>query len=48
MAAAGIRLLSDGAEWNRFSAAARRGAERFGADRVVTLYENFYEQVLAR
>ena len=26
----------------------RRGAERFSADRVVSLYEDFYRRVLAR
>ncbi|HSJ31946.1 MAG TPA: N-acetyl-alpha-D-glucosaminyl L-malate synthase BshA [Longimicrobiales bacterium] len=48
MAEAGIRLLSDKATWQQFSAAARRGAERFSADRVVSLYEDFYRRVLAR
>jgi hypothetical protein len=46
MAAAGIGLLSDTDEWKSFSARAREGAERFSADRVVSLYEAFYEEVL--
>jgi L-malate glycosyltransferase len=48
MAEAGMGLLSDPALWQRFSAAARRGAERFSADRVVSQYEAFYTEVLAR
>ncbi|HSK18522.1 MAG TPA: N-acetyl-alpha-D-glucosaminyl L-malate synthase BshA [Longimicrobiales bacterium] len=48
MADAGIQLLSDKETWHRFSAAARRGAERFSADRVVSIYEDFYRRVLAR
>jgi N-acetyl-alpha-D-glucosaminyl L-malate synthase BshA len=48
MADAGIKLLSDRQRWQRFSGAARRGAERFSADRVVTEYENFYAEVLTR
>jgi glycosyltransferase involved in cell wall biosynthesis len=48
MAEAGIRLLSDPEAWRTFSAAARKGAERFSADRVVSQYEAFYEAVLRR
>ncbi|MGH7504332.1 MAG: N-acetyl-alpha-D-glucosaminyl L-malate synthase BshA, partial [Longimicrobiales bacterium] len=48
MAEAGIELLSDPARWNRASAAARTGAERFSADRVVPEYESYYEEVLSR
>ena len=48
MGAAGTRLLSDSDEWTRFSGGARRSAERFSADRVVTEYENFYMEVLGR
>ncbi|MGH7463901.1 MAG: N-acetyl-alpha-D-glucosaminyl L-malate synthase BshA [Longimicrobiales bacterium] len=48
MAIAGLRLLSDPSMWQRFSAAARRGAERFSADRVVSQYESFYAEVLGR
>jgi N-acetyl-alpha-D-glucosaminyl L-malate synthase BshA len=47
MGEAGVRLLSDGEQWSRFSKAARRGAERFSSDRVVTMYEDFYKEVLA-
>ena len=46
MAAAGARLLSDQPTWRRHSAAARAGAERFKVERVVPLYERFYERVL--
>ncbi|MBR9988734.1 MAG: glycosyltransferase, partial [Gemmatimonadetes bacterium] len=48
MAEEGIRLLSDAAMWQRFSTAARAGAERFSADGVVSQYEAFYERVLGR
>jgi N-acetyl-alpha-D-glucosaminyl L-malate synthase BshA len=48
MADAGIGLLTDAAAWQSFSARARQGAERFSADRVVSLYEAFYEEVLRR
>jgi N-acetyl-alpha-D-glucosaminyl L-malate synthase BshA len=48
MADAGIGLLTDAAVWQSFSARARQGAERFSADRVVSLYEAFYEEVLRR
>jgi L-malate glycosyltransferase len=43
-----LELLSDPATWTRFSAEARRGAERFGADHVVPMYESFYSEVLSR
>lgn len=48
MASAALRLLEDQDAWRAFSAAARTGAERFGADRVVTQYEEFYAEVLSR
>ncbi|HEX6307814.1 MAG TPA: N-acetyl-alpha-D-glucosaminyl L-malate synthase BshA [Longimicrobiales bacterium] len=48
MAAAAIPLLRDAEKWQQLSAGARRGAERFSADRIVSEYESFYEEVLAR
>ena len=48
MAEQGIALLADKERWNAASAAARVDAERFGADRVVPLYESYYEEVLAQ
>jgi N-acetyl-alpha-D-glucosaminyl L-malate synthase BshA len=48
MAEQGIALLADDARWNEASAAARADAERYGAERVVPLYEACYEEVLAR
>jgi L-malate glycosyltransferase len=48
MAAAAIGLLSDPALWRNFSEAARRGAERYSAERVVSQYEAFYAEVLKR
>jgi L-malate glycosyltransferase len=49
MAARAIEILKDEADWARLSAAARaRAVERFGVDRVVPLYEQFYERVLMR
>jgi len=48
MAQAGIAFLSDPARWRRASAAARDGAVRFSADRIVPRYEAFYQEVLSR
>ncbi|HUF50526.1 MAG TPA: N-acetyl-alpha-D-glucosaminyl L-malate synthase BshA [Longimicrobiales bacterium] len=48
MAEAAIQLLCNPDEWRQFSAAARVGAERFSADVVVSQYESFYAEVLAR
>jgi L-malate glycosyltransferase len=48
MAEAATRLLRDDTAWKLFSAAARAGAERYSADRVVSCYESFYEEVLSR
>jgi N-acetyl-alpha-D-glucosaminyl L-malate synthase BshA len=47
MAGYALELLGDDAEWQRFSLAARQGAERFADDRVVKLYEDYYAEVLA-
>jgi len=48
MADAAIPLLADAATWKEFSAAARRGAERYSSGRVVSQYESFYAEVLSR
>jgi N-acetyl-alpha-D-glucosaminyl L-malate synthase BshA len=48
MAESGIALLTDRERWRSFSAAARAGAERFSADRIVSDYESFYQEVLDR
>ncbi len=48
MADYGTRILADLEGWRRYSAAARASAERFSADRVVTLYEEYYEEVASR
>jgi hypothetical protein len=47
MAASGVELLRDDAVWEETSKAARkRAVERFEADRIVPMYEDFYEEVL--
>jgi len=46
MAAEGVRLLRDDALWKRTSATAREASERFRVDRIVPLYEKYYERVL--
>ena len=49
MAASGVRLLRDADLWASFSQAARAAAvERFSAELVVPMYEQFYEEVLER
>jgi L-malate glycosyltransferase len=48
MTDAAMALLGDPGEWQRFSDAARIGAERFSADRVVAEYESYYSEVLCR
>jgi L-malate glycosyltransferase len=48
MAEAALSLLQDPVRWQQFSEAARTGAERFGADRVVAEYEAYYTEVLCR
>ncbi len=48
MAASAIRVLEDGDLWIRTSNAAReRAASRFAAERIVPLYEAFYEEIMA-
>ncbi|MGH7504982.1 MAG: N-acetyl-alpha-D-glucosaminyl L-malate synthase BshA, partial [Longimicrobiales bacterium] len=48
MAAHGLGLLGDDEAWQVASAAARRDARRFSAERVVPMYESYYEEVLAQ
>jgi N-acetyl-alpha-D-glucosaminyl L-malate synthase BshA len=49
MAASGARLLEDRDLWKRCSAASReRATSVFAADRVVPMYEAFYERVIER
>jgi len=48
MAEAALSLLQAPDAWQQFSDAARRGAEQFGADRVVAEYEAYYTEVLCR
>jgi L-malate glycosyltransferase len=48
MGDAAVSLLEDPAAWQRFSEAARHGAEHFSAERVVAEYESFYTEVLCR
>lgn len=48
MADAGIAILEDADVWRRYSASARAAAvERFGSERVVPVYEEYYREVLA-
>lgn len=46
MGAAGARILRDPARWARLSAAAREAAQAFAVNRVVPMYERYYEKVL--
>jgi N-acetyl-alpha-D-glucosaminyl L-malate synthase BshA len=46
MAEHGVAILKDNETWRRMSEAARRAAERFSAERVVPLYEQYYQRVL--
>lgn len=48
MAERALTLLQDDDAWEAMSAAARRDAERFSADRIVPMYESYYEETLAR
>lgn len=47
MAERSVSVLSDQPTWRRMSAAARTAAERYSSDRVVPMYEQHYESVLA-
>jgi len=46
MSAAALEILGDIESWRKFSAAARNTAQRFRIDRVVPMYEAYYEKVL--
>src|SRR5690606_26999592 len=46
MSAASLDILSDDAEWKRMSRSAREAALEFRVDRIVPLYERFYQEVL--
>ena len=48
MAAYGIEILKDKEHWRQMSAAARAGAERYSAARVVPMYEAHYARVVGR
>ncbi|MCI0435534.1 MAG: N-acetyl-alpha-D-glucosaminyl L-malate synthase BshA [Gemmatimonadetes bacterium] len=48
MATMGIAVLADNEVWAQASEAARASAVRFGADRIVPLYEGYYHEVLGR
>ncbi len=48
MAQDAVYLLESRERWNEASAAARRAAERYDANRVVPLYVEYYEEVLGR
>jgi L-malate glycosyltransferase len=48
MAEAVMPVLTDNDLWYEASARARSKAERFSSDRIVPMYENYYEEVLAR
>jgi len=45
MAAGALALLGDGAKWQAASRAAQEKARTFATDRVVPMYEEFYESV---
>jgi len=45
MAERAVQILKDKPTWRRMSAAARAGAERFSADKIVPLYERYYEKI---
>lgn len=46
MARAGLRILGDPQRWLTMSEGARLSAERFRVDRVVPMYERYYEQIV--
>lgn len=47
MSASGVRLLQDGGLWRQFAEASRkRAVDTFSVDRVVPLYEAFYERTI--
>jgi len=48
MADSGVAILGEPERWQHASQAARAAAEGFSAERVVPLYESYYEEILAR
>jgi L-malate glycosyltransferase len=47
MAEGAVHILRDADTWRRFSAAARQSAvERYGVDRVIPQYEQYYERIV--
>lgn len=48
MAASAVKLMQDPERWQQASRAARAAAEAFSADRVVPMYERYYEEILSR
>jgi glycosyltransferase involved in cell wall biosynthesis len=48
MAEAAVPILRDRELWDEASALARTAAEAFSADRIVPMYESYYEEVLRR
>ena len=48
MAAGAVALLRDAEAWTRASEAARQRSLLFSADRIVPMYESYYEEVLER
>ncbi len=47
MADAGLEILSDPVTWRRYSEDAREASTAFRVERVIPMYENYYEAVLA-
>ena len=47
MARDGIRILEDTERWLKMSEGARHSAEKFRMDRVVPMYESYYERIVA-
>ena len=48
MAERGVEILQDKEKWRRMSAAARAAAEQFSVERVVPMYERYYEKVTGK
>jgi L-malate glycosyltransferase len=46
MADAGLALLTDPARWGATSAEARTAAQRFSSERIVPMYEDWYQEIL--
>ena len=48
MAAPSVEILSDDVRWKEFSEQSIVHASGFDIEKVVPLYENYYQQVLSR